>query len=68
MSVPINMNNDFLEAIENHGEKGGKFLFWTCPNKCDGLVEWQLVDDIYVAKCKVCGELPTNEFVGFLLL
>ena len=28
--------------IGDYLERGGTFLFWTCPNKCGGSVDWRM--------------------------
>ena len=41
--------------IGDYLERGGTFLFWTCPNKCGGSVDWRMEGEVHVAKCGVCG-------------
>lgn len=44
-----------LDALLEYERRGGKVLFWFCPNSCDGQVNWTKTADQYVATCAVCG-------------
>ena len=41
--------------IGDYLERGGTFLFWTCPNKCGGSVDWRMEREVHIAKCGICG-------------
>ncbi len=32
------------------------FVFWKCPKKCNGMVEWATLPEGMQATCKDCGE------------
>jgi hypothetical protein len=42
-------------AIKQHHDGIFPMLFWSCPNGCNGRVEWRLIKDVHVAKCVSCG-------------
>lgn len=46
---------DIFKAIDEHAERGGRVVFWTCPNGCRDVVDWNHDGGKSVATCRKCG-------------
>ena len=43
-----------MDALRTYLRRGGRWLFWACPNKCAGQVTWKKIGEEHVATCEVC--------------
>jgi hypothetical protein len=46
---------DLYDAISAHAARGGRVVFWTCPNGCHDIVDWYHHEDMSMAVCRRCG-------------
>ncbi len=42
-------------ALDEHLKRGGRIMFWTCPNGCRDIVDWNHDGGKSVATCRKCG-------------
>jgi len=51
------MDDKLFDAIDKHG-----FVFWVCPNRCQGIVKWN--ESKTEAVCMECGTKLTDKRVS----
>lgn len=49
------VGSDLLDALDDFGKRGGRMVFWTCPNGCRDMVDWNHDGGKSVATCRKCG-------------
>jgi hypothetical protein len=48
-------SDPLLDALDEFGKRGGRMVFWTCPNGCRDIVDWNHDGGKSIATCQKCG-------------
>ena len=59
------MKTTICDHIDEYLKSGGRMVFWTCPNGCRDIVDWNhdILGGKSVATCRKCGQkgdVPTH--------
>lgn len=56
--------NSLIREIDDYINRGGRWVFWACPDGCDGMVYWHNE----IATCGVCGRTNNATSVSDALM
>jgi hypothetical protein len=51
----VRQAEEVMRAVDEYGKRGGRMVFWVCPNGCRDIVDWNHEGDKSVATCRKCG-------------